>query len=346
MDATLWHTHAGYAPTRPDTPTLAELRRLTDVATARHQHEVRAWVSRIYVATDQTRALEIELTRVVDDNRVSLPGAKSLSAVTGPNTVGKSTFVKHWAMDTYRDQVGDDALARPTVPRWDPEPGVNADLIPVVWLNLKGMTATGAFDTNVVNFLGYPITRAKEGQAVRALAQHGVRLLIVDDAHFLRTTNAIGRGMLDHLKQFNTELGEYHGSMVLVGANLHGTDLFADPQIAGRLQVTTLTSFTLDSAGDKLAWQRLLKQFETELLPYLPAASPGCIYGQAGLVWRRTQGYMQDVVRLLVGAATTAVRDQTWTITPGQLEAIELSARARTAEASVIRAAGRKREAG
>jgi hypothetical protein len=70
---------------------------------------------------------------------------------------------------------------------------------------------------------------------------HGVKLVILDDAHMLRTHLKQGQATLDAIKAIATELGEVGGMMILVGAWTGAdSDLLDDPQIRGRLSLHQL----------------------------------------------------------------------------------------------------------
>jgi len=338
MDRHVLHTHARFTASEPEPLSLGELRALGDKALHRRNCEVDAWVAGTYVDHEQTIEAAAAMAEVVYDNGHSHPGAKTLIGVTGPNNVGKSTFARRWALNCYREAVGAEALSRASLPVWEPEPGIDADLTPVVWTTLSSAAAKTALDIELLAALGHRVTKAPPvHQTIQTFARHGVRVVVVDDVHFLRTRDVWGRQALDHVKKLNTELGEHHMSMVLVGANLDGGELFADPQISGRLRVVRLQAFTVDTKAGQLAWQRLLKQFETVVLPLFPGTKEGAIYGQAGLVWRRTQGYLRDAHALVTGVCKLAARNGTWSITPELLRLVPLSERAALEEAALER---------
>lgn len=145
-------------------------------------------------------------------------------------------------------------------------------------------------------------------RAVKALQTHGVRLVILDDAHMLRTTSVTGRATLNAVKHLNTELGEVGGVLMLVGAELTGGDVLSDPQIRGRLSEHTLAPYEVDTASGRAQWQRFLKNCEDLLLPYLPDEEAGLFSSaHAGYLWRRTQGYVGDTTRLLIDATAAAI---------------------------------------
>ena len=142
--------------------------------------------------------------------------------------------------------------------------------------------------------------------------------------------------MLDFLKYLNTELGELGGTMILVGADLHESPLYLDPQINSRLERLTLSAYPLATEDDRRTWQRFLKDAESVLLPYFDCAPPGIFSRQhAGYIWRRTQGYVGDTALLLTEALLAAFDDGSDTITNAHLDSVSLSARAIAGEAEL-----------
>lgn len=333
------HRHAREAVRDVPAMDLAELQMLSGRDSVARSEAVRAAVGRMLVEHTQMRDARGVLEETLAENLATPPGAKTLLAVTGPNTVGKTTFVRAWALGRYREYVDPPSLASSRLPSWCPEPGIEADLVPILWVTLESATAKTSLDVELLAAAGHHVGRAPSvHRTIELVVRHGVRLVIIDDVHFLRTERVWGRQALDHLKKLNTELGEYHISMVLVGANLETTEIFADPQITGRLRTVRLNVFGVDTPMERVAWQQLLKEFERQLCQWLPGTTQGAIYrSAAGLVARRTQGYLRDIHTLFVGATRLAIADGSWAITPDILARVPLSERATTAETALTR---------
>ncbi|MGL5861859.1 MAG: TniB family NTP-binding protein [Phycicoccus sp.] len=339
MNADLWHAHARAVLPQPDPVDLRALMMLSEAARAAYLEAVLRWVGNLHLDATTATDVTVAMDEVIDANRYTPPGAKTLIGLTAPNTAGKSTLVRRWAVAKYRGWVTGDQLDVETLPAWQPRGDLECDRIPIVWINLQAAAARKEFNAHFLHFCGYPgegVTRATSERVATAIAHHDVRLVVVDDVHLLRTHHKDGQTVLDHLKFINTILGEHHATLALVGANLTGGDLLADPQIAGRLRLLQLPTFPIDAPEQKLAWQQLLKAAETQLAPYLPHAEPGFLATQAGLVWRRTQGYLGDLGNLLRQTAHQAIRAQQWAITPDELAAVPLSDRARNAEQHLL----------
>ncbi|WP_454164277.1 TniB family NTP-binding protein [Gordonia iterans] len=300
---------------------------------------LRRWLNGLYVETAETRTVADRLTEIVEENSETGPGAKAIASVAGASTLGKSTAVRRWAMQTYVDWIADAPTGPEELPTWNPQPTIDADLCPVVWLNLQSAAMIKSFNSQILDFFRLPATGSAyqtSTAAVRALARHGTRTVVIDDFHLLRTDWKGGREVLDHVKYMNTELGEFNASMILVGTDLRTNEVMSDAQLVGRLQPMDLTPYGIETLDDQRAWQRLLDRLESKLLPHLPRAHEGLLTSKlAGLIWKRSQGYVGDATRLLRYAVLAAVTDGTYTITPAHLKQVRLSDRAHTAESEI-----------
>ena len=246
-------------------------------------------------------------------SRKSPPGAKWIGSVSAPFAVGKSTFTKAWAHALYRLELGT-ACSDPR-PTWSPEPGVTADWIPQVYITLRTASKIRDVLASLLLTMGYPsegLVRVTTTRVIHAFRQHGVRLLLIDDCHFLDVSNKASRDMLDFLKYLNSELGELGGTMILIGADLQESPLYLDPQINARLDRITLGPYGYGTDDERHLWQRFLKDAEAVLFPYFDCAPPG--------------------VFSLTEALLAAFDDGSDTITTAHLDAVGLSARAAAAE--------------
>lgn len=314
---------------------------MTAKARTQRLAELRQWMNGLYVETTETRAVADRLTEIIDENTETGPGAKLIASVTGVNTLGKSTAVRRWATQKYMEWTADAPTGGGRLPSWNPQPAIDADLCPVVWLNLQSAAMVKGFNSQILDFFGLPATGAAHRMstvAVRALARHGARAVVIDDVQLLRTNWKGGREVLDHVKYINTELGEFNATLILVGTNLATSAIMSDAQIAGRLQPLELVPYGIGTSAEQHAWQRMLHRLEGHLIPHLPRAREGLITSQlAGPVWKRCQGYVGDATRLLRSATLAAIADGTHTLTLNHLKDVRLSDRAHSAEIQIDR---------
>lgn len=342
MDSHTWHL-ACTRPPPPEPPHYTESGwgSMTSQNRARAITALRQWLNGLYIETDETRAVARRLTEIVEENSETGPGAKAIAAVAGASTLGKSTAVRRWAVQKYTGWTAGAPKGPGELPVWNPQPTVDADLCPVVWLNLQSAAMVKGFNSQILDFFRLPATGAAHQTsiaAVRALARHGAKAVVIDDFHLLRTNWKGGREVLDHVKYMNTELGEFNASLILVGTDLKTSAVMSDAQLVGRLQPMELTPYGIETSEEQHAWQQLLEQMERHLLPHLPRASEGLFTSQlAGPIWKRSQGYVGDATRLLRRAVLAAVADGTYTITKDHLREIRLSDRAHMAEVEIDR---------
>jgi hypothetical protein len=265
MDARLWHQQATAPPRPMPTPIPVEtFDAMSEAAQDEYWDQLTTAMAGLVLPSVLAQRAAHHLTRLVDRNRLRPPGAKAIGSVSASFAVGKSTFVKDWAQAAYRDLLGP-ACADPR-PTWNPEPGVTADWIPHVYITLRAASKIRDVLAALLLTMGYPsegLVRVTTTRVIHAFRQHGVRLLLIDDSHFLDVSNKDSRDMLDFLKYLNTELGELGGTMILVGADLHESPLYLDPQINSRLERLTLSAYPLATEDDRRTWQRFLKDAET-----------------------------------------------------------------------------------
>lgn len=341
MDARSWHQQA--TTTRRELPCPVPVETfdaMTEASQDVYWDELTAGMAGLVLPSPFAQGAAEQLTRLVERNQLRPPGAKAIASLSAPFAAGKSTFVKDWGQSFYRDLLG--PACRDPRPTWNPEQGVTADWIPVVYITLRAASRIRDVLASLLLTMGYPsegLVRVTTTRVVHAFRQHGVRLLLIDDAHFLDVSNRDARDMLDFLKYLNTELGELDGTMILIGADLHESPLYLDPQINARLERITLAPYPLSTEDDKRDWQRFLKDAEALLLPYFDCAASG-IFSQvhAGHIWRRTQGYVGDTAMLLTEALLEAFDDGSDTVTVEHLSAVRLSSRAEAGEATLRKA--------
>ena len=335
MDARMWHQQATTPPPAlPEPISVAVFDDLPDREQDAYWHALTFALGTLVLPSILAERAAVHLSRIIERNLRRPPGAKWIGSVSAPFAVGKSTFVKAWAHALYRLELGP-ACADPR-PTWSPEPGVTADWIPQVYITLRTASKIRDVLASLLLTMGYPsegMVRVTTTRVIHALRQHGVRLLLIDDCHFLDVSTKASREMLDFLKYLNTELGELGGTMILIGADLQESPLYLDPQINSRLDRVTLGPYGYGTDHERQVWQRFLRDAEGVLLPYFDCAPAGVLSQQlAGHIWRRSQGYVGDTALLLTEALLAAFDDGSDTITTAHLDAVTLSARAAAAE--------------
>ena len=338
MDSQQWHGQASAIPEPSPTPWSAAELRGADVPTREaYASQVRRWLRATPLDSPKHHDVADALGRALADTREEPPGARTLLSLSAPFAVGKSSLIKSWAQARHREWLGE--AATHTEPSWTPTPHQDADWVPVVYVTLMARSNARDLYAAILAFLRHPSRGANRDitlRATKALATHGVQLLVVDDAHMLNTSSVTGRATLDALKQLNTELGELGGTIVLVGAHLSGGAALADPQIRGRLREHHLDPYQLSTSDQTRQWQHLLGAAEARLRPYLPDLTPGALPRDLGrVIYKRTQGFVGDTSTLLAGATAQALRNGRTVITRADIADVPLSQRAHDGETAL-----------
>lgn len=339
MDATAWHAQAisSAAAVPPPLPS-AEFATMTRSDRTAYADRLRGVWRGEPVTSPVHEQISAQMSAALESALLEPAGARTILSLSAPYSAGKSTLVKQWAQGLYRKWSGE--VGNEGRPRWEPAPGVAADLIPVCYLTLLSESKSKDLYRQLLAFAGYPVSGVESALALRAvtaLRNHRVRLVILDDAHMLRTSSATGRATLNAVKHLNTELGEHGGVLMLVGAELTGGEALNDPQIRGRLSEHTFAPYEVDTIDGRELWQRFLTVCEQRLLPYLPGGTPGLFTTQhAAYLWSRTQGFVGDTTRLLIDGTTQAIATG-HRLDRSLLDQIPLSQRAHDQHVNVVR---------
>ncbi len=348
MDARDWHRQANTpSPAWPDPISLAQCEALTRSSRVDYFRRLSVAMNSTILVSQPMKAAQAHLDDIVETNRRRPPGAMQMVALTAPFSAGKSTLIKQWGFGLHRSILEDEVHSKR--PTWSPEPGVIADWVPVVYVTLMSSSSIKEINALILLYLGYPpegLARTTTARVLHALRMHGVRVVILDDAHMLRSTSVQGRAVLDYIKFLNTELGEVNnGTVILVGAELQSTAILDDPQIRARLTTMTVGAFEITTVETKAAWQALLATAADRPLKHVPEAAPDLFVTKlAQHIWRRTQGFVGEVAKLVAGSVLDAVHDRRSVITHDHLDAVKLSER--SVDGQLDAAATRKEKKG
>lgn len=347
MDAHDWHRQATTTPPEwPESISYHDYDKMPRREQADYFQRLATAMNAETLVSKPMAAAQSHLDEVVAANRLRPSGAMQMVALTAPFSAGKSTLIKQWGYRVYRDALG--TQTKHDRPTWSPEPGMTADWRPVVYVTLMASSSIKEVNALILLYLGYPpegLARTTTTRVLHALRMHGVRVVILDDAHMLRSTNAQGRAVLDYIKFLNTELGERcNGTVILVGAHLDNTTILDDPQIRARLTTMTVGAFQITTLDERAAWQELLHTAEQRPLAHLPEAEPGLfVTGLAHYVWQRTQGFVGEVAKLVAGSVLDAFHDRRSSITRDDLDAVTLSERSLDGQIEAASTGKRKR---
>jgi hypothetical protein len=155
MDARIWHAQATTAPaTMPSPLTAEQCGALTSNERHRYVHDLQDSFERLLLPRAQTEPVQSGMDRILRKNARQRPGAKRMIMLDAPFATGKSTMVKDWAQGRHRDWLGEELSGDP--PTWRPQPGMTADLVPVVYATLRSASKVKEVNAQILAFLGYP----------------------------------------------------------------------------------------------------------------------------------------------------------------------------------------------
>lgn len=333
MDSQIWHDYCvAPPPPAPAQLTVKQWSALSDDDLKFQIGQLERWLGHVYIETPELNSIARTMTRTVRANAYSPPGAKNIIALSGRNLAGKSTLTKRWGRSIYRELIEHSCLDARGRPVYRSAEGWEVDFCPIVFINMAAGAKMAAFDALILSFFGLPTdgrVRELTVAAVRAVQRHRTKVLVIDDAHFIKTVCKDARDVLDHIKKINTEIGEVGATLVLVGADLPDNALVHDPQISGRMKLQNLPEYQAESTEEQRIWQRIVMDLEDQILPYLPAGRPGMLSIElAGELWFRTQGYLGDLRELVCESTILATEDRSHRIRREHLEAVDLSVRA------------------
>lgn len=336
MDARLWHLSC--LREQPQPPSPVKPRDVDNPATReKYANKVYSYLLQAPPVSPIHNEVLQGLRAATGDVLAQPRGARTIVALTAPFAAGKSTVAREWASTLHKNWC--EGLTPVERPRWQPqhlEDG-HADYVPVVYLNLQSDTKSKDLYAQLLSYLQRRSTGTQGKLAVdvvRAFADHGVRLLILDDAHMLRTHRTQGRATLDAIKTTATQLGELGGMLSLVGAwfSADNRDLLEDPQIESRLDLHEFSTYHATTRSERATWQRYMANWEASLRCYLPDLPEGTLTSTwAGRIYTRTQGYAGDTAMLLCGASRNAILQGRTRLLAGDLDSVRLSQRAQDA---------------
>lgn len=220
----------------------------------------------------------------------------------GYANLGKTTMVKVIARQFERRIVAETAFR---------DEQAQHDFIPVVHVTLLHDTTPKAMALDICNYLHIPLRgRETESQLVQAIydavKRHTIRLIVVDDIHFLKVRSRDGVETSNFMKSLMSKTG---ATFVYVGIDVEsmgilqesGAATLASSQTASRFIHVPIPAF---SKG-KPAWTKLLNAVETHLL--LLDHEPGTLAQHADLLYDRTGGSVGPLMNLLRKCALQAL---------------------------------------
>jgi hypothetical protein len=313
--------------TQPDQLSAAQLRALGDGARADYDKERRIWHANLGpIKTPQLAALHEDLWDIVDSNFQDGDKAKGAVAIDAFPGLGKTTAVLAFARQFHRREImAEGSFTEQGHERW-----------PVCRVGLTGNTGMKDFNRALLEFFAHPGrfkgTTSQFGHRVLdCVLSCEVKLLVVDDLHFLRWTHRNGVEVSNHFKHI---ANEFPVTLVLIGVGLARRGLFsegstyADAVLAQTGRRTTrlgMEPFQIDTDHGREAWRQLLLAVEQRVV--LTRKTPGMLATDlSDYLFARSTGHIGSLMTLLNRGCQRAVRTGTERLTAELLDTVKCDA--------------------
>lgn len=331
-----------YAEPTPRPPLLTphQLRALGASDLTAYNKARRLWHANMGVLrTPQLKALHEDLEDILASNVQSCDRAKGAVAVEGDSNLGKSTAVELFARDFHKREIEENGELTDE----------GHERHPVARVTLTGNPTIRDLNGSLLHYFAHPGTgKGNAGDlARRALGLFldcEVRLLIVDDLHFLRWESADGSKVSNQLKYL---ANDFPVTMLLVGVGLTDLGLYKQGRTFGKAVLgptarrTTrysVNAFTNKTEAAKREWRTVVKAFEGNLV--LTRHQDGMLAGTLGdYLFDRSTGYMGSLVSLINRGCARAIRTGAEALTRELLDEVDIdvAAEAKRKTAKLIR---------
>ncbi|MEV5981425.1 TniB family NTP-binding protein [Streptomyces sp. NPDC052114] len=259
---------------------------------------------------------------IVDSNQQDGDKAKGAVALDAFPGLGKTTAVLAFAREFHRREITErGAFTAQGHERW-----------PVCRVGLTGNTGMKDLNRSMLEFFGHPgrhtSTAAQLGmQALDCMLLCEVRLLILDDLHFLKWRKTSGIEVSNHLKWI---ANEFPVTLLKVGVGLADKGLFSEGERGGdsalaqtgrRTTRLDMPPFTIDAEPGRRHWRQLLLALEQRIV--LADAYPGMLADAlSDYLFARSTGHIGSLMTLVNRACQRAVRTGAERLTQGLLDQV------------------------
>jgi hypothetical protein len=316
-----WDKVVHAAPrTQPETLTARDLKSLSPKAKRGYDRIRRDWHANMGVLrTPQLVTLHENLQDVLDSNVHDGDRTKGAVALEGAAGLGKSTVVEQFAKDFHLREIDD----------LGPHTEDGNERWPVCRVTLSGHPTMRDLNVSLLHYFAHPGTRSGNAadfarRALDTFLACEVRLLIVDDIHFLQWRASDGLKVSNHLKFI---ANEFPVTLLMVGVDLTRSGLFNEghptrgPMLAQTARRTT--SFTLEKFKNDRQWRKVIRSIDDALV--LTEHEKGLMPGQlSDYLYARTSGHMGSLMTLINRACSRAIRTGAEALTFEVLESTKI----------------------
>ncbi|MFD4880263.1 AAA family ATPase [Streptomyces sp. NPDC058420] len=290
------------APRRiqPGTLNRSEMGALDTAARSAYDRTRREWHANLGpIRTPQLASLHEDLWDIVDSNLQDGDKAKGAVAVDAFPGLGKTTAVLAFAREFHRREIAEfGAYTAQGHERW-----------PVCRVGLTGNTGMKDLNRAMLEFFGHPgrqnSTAAQLGlQALDCVVSCVVRLLVLDDLHFLKWRKTSGIEVSNRLKWI---ANEFPVTLLKVGVGLADKGLFSEGETSGdtalaqtsrRTTRLDMPPFTIGTDQGRRHWRQLLLALEQRIV--LADTYPGMLADDlSDYLFARSTGHIGSLMTLV-----------------------------------------------
>jgi len=322
------------SPGRPELPARADYDAMTDeerrpLNRARKAHHS----ALILVEAPQVKRLHRQMGKKLTLNEYAPAGARLGVVIDGPPTVGKSTLVK-WFGANFENEL------RELYPERFDQKG--ADYTPVVYVSVNAGATPKMLSASLAEYMNLRIRSGANiseitNRVLDAFEKCGVRLVIIDDVHFLDLSYKEGRLVNDHLKY----LANYSAAtFIYAGVDVEESGLFLEgkmrstrsdseqyrvraTQTSDRFTCLELKPFSTDGINNARELALVVETMESALVLF--DHEPKSLRKHLRHLQRRTGGSIRHLSALIREAANDAIDTGTESITLELMDDIILS---------------------
>ncbi|WP_326680970.1 AAA family ATPase [Streptomyces sp. NBC_01237] len=305
-----WAAFAEAAPrTQPELLPRDEYMALGERAKAQYDQARRVWHANLGpLRTPQLAELHEDLWDILDSNQQDGDQAKGAVAVDAFPGLGKTTAVLAFARDFHRREIAEGGAFT----------AGGHERLPVCRVGLTGNTGMKDFNRAMLEFFGHPgrttgTTAQFAQRALDCVLSCDVKLLVVDDLHFLRWRATGGVEVSNHFKYV---ANEFPVTLLFVGVGLAKRGLFSEgesydnavlAQTGRRTTRLDMGSFELVTDQGRSQWRQLLLALEKRLV--LRGTYRGMIADDlSDYLFIRSSGHIGSLMTLINRGCQRAVR--------------------------------------
>jgi len=264
--------------------------------------------------------------------------AKGAVAVDAFPGLGKTTAVQQFAKQFHREEISAyGARTDSGDERW-----------PVCWVSLTGNPSLRDLNRSMLSFFAHP--GSDRGTATQYLHRAldcilacEVKLLVIDDLHFLRFPSTNSVEVSNHFKFI---ANSFPVTLIYIGVGLAKTGLLSEgkstsntalAQTGRRTTPLQMEPFMVQTATDRQMWRQLLITIEQRLV--LAGNGRGMLADELpDYLYERTTGHIGSLMTLINRGCTRAVRTGAEALTKELLDEVKLDAAAEAARAEMAAA--------